>query len=77
LASAKIWSQNKCYELGDAESVLSVFGFTRSQFGFHAKKTHWFNELYQQRELDIETAKTRVMKWGCTDENNDCFNESP
>ena len=47
--------------LDSAESVLSVFGFNRSVFGFEKKKTyHWWNEIYQQREKDIELAKTEL-----------------
>jgi hypothetical protein len=44
-----------------AEAVLSVFGFSRSQFGFDRKKAyHWWNEIYQQREKDIESAKSEL-----------------
>ena len=44
-----------------AEAVLSIFGFNRSLFGFDKKKTyHWWNEIYQQREKDIQSAKTEL-----------------
>jgi hypothetical protein len=47
--------------LDSAEAVLSIFGFNRSLFGFDKKKTyHWWNEIYQQRERDIESAKTEL-----------------
>jgi hypothetical protein len=44
-----------------AEAVLSVFGFSRSLYKFDKKKAyHWWDEIYQQRERDIETAKTEL-----------------
>lgn len=44
-----------------AEAVLSIFGFNRSLFGFNEKKSRqWWNEIYQQRERDIQSAKTEV-----------------
>jgi hypothetical protein len=44
-----------------AEAVLSVFGFNRSLFGFNRKETrHWWNEIYQQQERDIESAKSEL-----------------
>ena len=47
--------------LDSAEAVLSVFGFSRSLFGFDEKKSrHWWNEIYQQGERDIETARTEL-----------------
>ena len=47
--------------LDSAEAVLSVFGFNRSLFGFDKKKAyHWWDEMYQQRERDIESAKTEL-----------------
>ena len=49
--------------LDSAEAVLSVFGFNRSLFGFDRKKTYqWWNELYDQRKRDIESAQIRIMK---------------
>jgi len=37
--------------LDSAEAVLSVFGFSRSLYGFDKKKAyHWWDEIYQQRE---------------------------
>jgi hypothetical protein len=45
--------------LDPAEAVLAIFGFNRSLFGFDKKKTYrWWNEICQQRERDIESAKT-------------------
>jgi hypothetical protein len=47
--------------LDSAEAVLSVFGFNRSLLGFDRKKTyHWWDEIYQQRERDIESAKIEL-----------------
>jgi DNA polymerase elongation subunit (family B) len=46
--------------LDSAEAVLAVFGFNRSLLGFEKKKSQWWNEIYQQREKDIETAKTEL-----------------
>lgn len=47
--------------LDSAEAVLAIFGFNRSLYGFDKKKTHyWWNEIYQQRERDIESAKTEL-----------------
>lgn len=47
--------------LDSAEAVLSIFGFNRSIFGFDEKKSrHWWNEICQQREKDIETSRTEL-----------------
>ena len=46
--------------LDSAESVLSIFGFNRSLFGFEKKFKHWWDEMYQQRERDIGTARTEL-----------------
>ena len=47
--------------LDSAEAVLSIFEFNRSLFGFDAKKSrHWLDQIYQQRERDIETARTEL-----------------
>ena len=47
--------------LDSAETVLSVFGFNRTLFGFDRKKAYqWWNEVYQQREKDIESAKSEL-----------------
>jgi hypothetical protein len=47
--------------LDSAEAVLSVFGFNRSFFGFEKKKAlHWLDEIYQQREKDIESARIEL-----------------
>ena len=46
--------------LDSAEAVLLIFGFNRSLFGFNKKFKHWYDELYQQRERDIEIAKTEL-----------------
>ena len=47
--------------LDSAEAVFSVLGFNRSLFGFERKKTHqWWDELYQQRERDIESSKAEL-----------------
>ena len=46
--------------LDSVESVLSVFGFSRSLFGFEKKFKYWWDELYQQRERDIESSKSEL-----------------
>jgi hypothetical protein len=43
--------------LDSAEAVIGIFGFQRSLFGFEKKFKHWWDELYQQHERDIETAR--------------------
>ena len=63
LISSKNYDKEKYLEifLDSAEAVLSVFGFNRSLFGFDKKKNHhWWNEIYQQREKDIQSAKTEL-----------------
>ena len=63
LISSKNYDKAKYLEmlLDSAEAVLSVFGFNRSLFGFDKKKkSHWWNEIYQQRESDIQSAKTEL-----------------
>ena len=48
--------------LDSAEAVLSVFGFSRALYVFDEKKAyHWWDEIYLQRERDIETAKTELQ----------------
>jgi hypothetical protein len=61
LISSKEYDKEKYLEmlLDAAEAVLSVFGFQRSIFGFEKKFRHWWDE-YQQRERDIETARTEL-----------------
>lgn len=47
--------------LDSAESVLSIFGFNRSLFGFNEKKSrHWWTEIYNQHEREIESAKAEL-----------------
>ena len=63
LISSENYDKEKYLEmlLDSAEAVLSVFGFNRSLFGFDKKKVyHWWNEIYQQRERDIQSAKTEL-----------------
>jgi DNA polymerase elongation subunit (family B) len=63
LISSKTYDKEKYLEmlLDSAEAVLSVFEFSRSVYGFEKKKAfHWWNELYQQREKDIQSAKTEL-----------------
>jgi hypothetical protein len=44
-----------------AEAVLAIFGFNRSLFGFDKKKVyHWWNEIYQLRDKEIESAKMEL-----------------
>jgi hypothetical protein len=63
LISSEEYDKRKYLEmlLDSAEAVLSVFGFDRSLFGFDRKKSfHWWDEIYQQRERDIESAKSEL-----------------
>jgi DNA polymerase elongation subunit (family B) len=63
LISSENYDREKYLEmlLDSAEAVLSVFGFNRSLYGFDRKKTyHWWDEIYQQRERDIETSKSEL-----------------
>ena len=63
LISSEEYDREKYLEmlLDSAEAVLSVFGFNRSLFGFDRKKTYqWWNELYEQRERDIESARSEL-----------------
>jgi DNA polymerase elongation subunit (family B) len=63
LVSSESYDKEEYLEmlLESAESVLSVLGFNRSLFGFEKKKKYqWWNEIYQQRERDVESAKTEL-----------------
>ena len=63
LFSSENYDKEKYLEMlfDSAEAVLSVFGFNRSLFGFDKKKDHhWWNEIYQQHEKDVESAKTEL-----------------
>jgi hypothetical protein len=62
LVSSKEYDKEKYVEmlLDSAEAVISIFGFNRSLFGFDKKKQHWWQEIYHERERDIETAKTEI-----------------
>ena len=63
LLSSEDYDREKYLEMlfDSAESVLSVFGFNRTLFGFDRKKTyHWYDGIYQQRERDIESAKSEL-----------------
>ena len=55
LISSKDYDREKYLEmlLDSAEAVLSIFGFEN-------RFKHWWDELYQQRERDIETARTEL-----------------
>ena len=47
--------------LDSAEAVLAIFGFNRSLLGFEKKKTQqWWEEIYRQRDIDIESAKMEL-----------------
>ncbi len=48
--------------LDSAEAVLAIFGFSRSLYGFDNRKQnyHWWNELYEQRQRDVESAKSNL-----------------
>ena len=47
--------------LDSAEAVLSIFGFSRNLYEFDKKRSHhWRDEIYQQRERDIEAAKDEL-----------------
>ncbi|HEY7079969.1 MAG TPA: DNA polymerase domain-containing protein [Nitrososphaeraceae archaeon] len=58
LISSKEYDKEKYLELllDSAEAILSIFGFSRSLFGFD-KKQQWWHEIYHQRERDVETAE--------------------
>lgn len=62
LISSKEYDREKYLEmlLDSAEAVLSIFGFNRSLFGFDKKKQLWWDEIYRQREKEIEAAKTEL-----------------
>jgi DNA polymerase elongation subunit (family B) len=63
LLSTQNYDREKYLEmlLNAAEAVLAVFGFNRSIFGFDKKiARQWWDEIYQQRERDIETAKNEL-----------------
>jgi DNA polymerase elongation subunit (family B) len=59
LISTQNYDKEKYLEmlLDSAEAVLGIFGFSRSIFGFDKKFKHWWDEIYQQHEKDIETAR--------------------
>ena len=60
LISTQKYDREKYLEilLDSAEAVLSTFGFNRTTLGFDKKSMHWWDEMFQQREKDIESAKT-------------------
>lgn len=62
LISSDKYDKEKYLEmlLDSAEAVLSIFGFNRTMLGFDKKFKHWYDELYQQCERDIESAKTEL-----------------
>jgi DNA polymerase elongation subunit (family B) len=63
LISANNYDREKYLEmlLDSAEAVLAVFGFNRSLYGFDEKKAHhWWDEIYQLRRKDIESAKMEL-----------------
>ena len=62
LISTQDYDREKYLEmlLDSAEAVLAVFGFDRSLFGFDKKFKHWWDELYQRRGRDVETASTEL-----------------
>jgi hypothetical protein len=62
LISSQNYDREKYLEmlLDSAEAVLAVFGFNRLLFGFEKKKSQWWNEIYQQREKDIDAAKSEL-----------------
>ena len=62
LISSKEYDKEKYLDmlLDSAEAVLSIFGFNRSLFGFDKKKQHWWDEIYHQRERDIEAARSEL-----------------
>ena len=63
LISSESYDREKYLEMlfDSAEAALSIFGFNRSLFGYDEKKNRqWWNEIYQQRERDIESAKTEL-----------------
>src|SRR5918994_2283116 len=60
LISSENYDREKYLEmlLDSAEAVLAIFRFNRSLLGFEKKKTQqWWEEIYRQRDKDIESAK--------------------
>jgi DNA polymerase family B len=62
LISTENYDKEKYLEmlLDSAEAVLSIFGFQRSLFGLEKKFKQWWEEIYQQRERDIQSARTEL-----------------
>jgi DNA polymerase elongation subunit (family B) len=62
LISTQDYDREKYLEmlLDSAEAVLSIFGVNRTMLGFDKKFKYWYDEWYQQRERDIESAKTEL-----------------
>ena len=60
LILSKEYDREKYLEmlLDSAESVLSIFGFNRSLF--EKKFKHWWDEINQERERDIGTARIEL-----------------
>jgi DNA polymerase elongation subunit (family B) len=62
LISSEHYDRDKYLEMlfDSAEGVLAIFGFSRSLYGFDNRKQnyHWWNESYEQRQRDIESAKS-------------------
>jgi DNA polymerase elongation subunit (family B) len=62
LMSAEHYDKEKYLEmlLDSAKTILAIFGFDPSLYGFDDSKKiyHWWNELYEQHQRDIETAKS-------------------
>jgi hypothetical protein len=65
LISSQNYDREKYLEmlLDSAEAVLAVFGFSRSLLGFENKKTPWWSEIFKQREMDIDSAKSDYEKY--------------
>jgi DNA polymerase elongation subunit (family B) len=64
LISSENYDKEKYLEmlLDSAEEVLAIFGFNRSLYGFDnsKKRNRWWNELYEQHQKDIDTAKSEL-----------------
>jgi hypothetical protein len=62
LITSQSYDREKYLEmmLDAAEAVLAVFGFNRSMLGFDKKFNLCWDEPYQQRERDIESAKMEL-----------------
>jgi DNA polymerase elongation subunit (family B) len=64
LITPEHYDRDKYFEMmvDSAEAILTLFGLNRSLYGFDNsnKSYQWWNELYEQRKKDTETAKSHL-----------------